>query len=228
VTGSINATSITSSLFGTASWAQSASQALTASFLPVATYQITSSWAVSASRAITSSYVTGSIFTSTNPALSASYALTASYALNGGNTLPSSPDRSIQFNSGSTFGGDSKLIFDSEDNLKTARLNVTGRLILEGMIAINDSDSPYIVDRDISIILCDTSTGPIELDISSNAIRGRILTIKDIGNASSNNITFGSSTIDGGAFIAITNDKQSIIIAYNVGYGTWYIIGSHN
>ena len=32
------------------------------------------------------SFVTGSIFTSTNPALSASYALTASYALNGGVT----------------------------------------------------------------------------------------------------------------------------------------------
>jgi hypothetical protein len=32
----------------------------------------------------TASYVTGSIFTSTNPVLSASYALTASYAMNGG------------------------------------------------------------------------------------------------------------------------------------------------
>ena len=63
---------------------------MTASFLPVATYQITSSWAVSASRAITSSYVTGSIFTSTNPALSASYALTASYAMNGGGSINTS------------------------------------------------------------------------------------------------------------------------------------------
>jgi len=37
----------------------------------------------------TASYVTGSIFTSTNPALSASYALTASHALNGGGSFTS-------------------------------------------------------------------------------------------------------------------------------------------
>jgi hypothetical protein len=59
----------------------SASFASTASFLNPGTYTVTSSWAINAS---TASYVTGSIFTSTNRALSASYALTASYALNGG------------------------------------------------------------------------------------------------------------------------------------------------
>jgi C1q domain len=74
--GNISATNLTGSLQGTASWA---TNALTASFLPAATYQITSSWAVSASQAVTASYVTGSIHGSTNPALSASYALTASY-----------------------------------------------------------------------------------------------------------------------------------------------------
>ena len=66
VVGGITATSITASiisassgitgsLFGTSSWAQSASNAInaqTASFLPVGTYQITSSWAQSASNAI--------------------------------------------------------------------------------------------------------------------------------------------------------------------------------
>lgn len=67
----------------TSSWAQSASQALTASFLPIGTYTITSSWAQSSSQALTASFVTGSIFTSTNPALSSSFALTASYALSG-------------------------------------------------------------------------------------------------------------------------------------------------
>ena len=92
VTGSLTVTeyitgSFTGSLQGTASWADSASNAInsqTASFLPLGTYQITSSWAGSASQAITASYITGAAFTSTNPALSASYALTASYAMNGG------------------------------------------------------------------------------------------------------------------------------------------------
>ena len=51
---SVTATSFTGSLFGTASWA---TNALTASFLPVNTYQITSSWAISASQALTASYV---------------------------------------------------------------------------------------------------------------------------------------------------------------------------
>jgi hypothetical protein len=45
----ISASSFTGSLFGTASWA---TNALTASFLPVGTYNITSSWAQSASNAI--------------------------------------------------------------------------------------------------------------------------------------------------------------------------------
>ena len=58
------------SSFVTASWAINA---LTASFLPLGTYNITSSWAQSASQALTSSI-----------AISSSYALTASYAMNGG------------------------------------------------------------------------------------------------------------------------------------------------
>ena len=57
ITGSLNAPDITGSLQGTSSWANNV---------------------------LTASYVTGSIYNSTNPALSASYALTASYALNGG------------------------------------------------------------------------------------------------------------------------------------------------
>lgn len=70
-TQALTVASITASngLFGTASWADSASQALTASFVQTAQ---------------TASYVTGSIYNSTNPALSASYALTASYAANAG------------------------------------------------------------------------------------------------------------------------------------------------
>ena len=69
------------SLLGTASWAESASQALTASFVRTAQTASYVLQAVSASFASTASYVTGSVFTSTNPALSASFALTSSFAL---------------------------------------------------------------------------------------------------------------------------------------------------
>jgi hypothetical protein len=175
----------------------------------------------------TSSYITGSIFTSTNPALSASYALTASYALNGGNTSPSSPDRSIQFNSSNIFGGSADLTFDTGRQLNALRLNVTGRLVVQGWSKIDSSDSPYDVKTDESIIICDTSSGPIVLDINTTAVRGRILTIKDVGGAATNNITFGSAVIDGESF-TIAADKQSITITYDIATGEWYIIGSYN
>jgi hypothetical protein len=116
ITGSLIVTGgITASLQGTASWAESSSQALTASSLPVGTYNITASWAQSSSRAITASYITGSIFASTNPVLSSSYALSASYAPFTP-TTPGGLDTQIQFNSASVFSGSSNLVFDYTNN----------------------------------------------------------------------------------------------------------------
>jgi hypothetical protein len=158
----------------------------------------------------------------------ASYATTASYSLSASYVSPGGSNTYVQFNSNNTFAGDPSLTYDSNKQLNTLRLNVTGRLVLEGIVTIDNNSSPYTVETDTSVILCDTSAGPIDIDIDSTAVRGRILTIKDIGNASSNNITFKGSTIDGGAFSVINIDKQSIIIYYSIGYNTWYIIGSHN
>ena len=95
VGGNISASAVTAStFFGTSSWANSASNAIasqTASFLPVATYNITSSWstnsltassinftASNATLAQTASYITTSNVVGT--VTSASYALSASYA----------------------------------------------------------------------------------------------------------------------------------------------------
>jgi hypothetical protein len=78
VTGSIIATTgFTGSLQGTASWA---SQALTASFLPVGTYAITASWAQSASNAINAQ--TASFLPVGTYAITASWAQSASNAIN--------------------------------------------------------------------------------------------------------------------------------------------------
>jgi len=81
VTGSLTATSFTGSLQGTASWAESASNAVnaqTASFLPVATYNITASWANSASQALTASFIQNAQTASyVLNAVSASYVLQA-------------------------------------------------------------------------------------------------------------------------------------------------------
>jgi len=88
ITGSSFTGSFTGSLFGTASWAVSASQAITASYIlnavsasfaSTASFVATSSWAnnvISASFASTASYFSGSITNAT----SASYAVTAGLA----------------------------------------------------------------------------------------------------------------------------------------------------
>jgi hypothetical protein len=73
ITGSSFTGSFTGSLFGTASWATSASQAITASYILNA---ISSSFATSASFASTASFFSGSV----SNAISASYALSASIA----------------------------------------------------------------------------------------------------------------------------------------------------
>jgi len=71
----VNNITASNGLFGTASWARNA---LTSSL------SLRASGSLTGSLLGTASYVSGSIFTNTNPALSASYALTASYALNAG------------------------------------------------------------------------------------------------------------------------------------------------
>jgi len=71
----VNNITASNGLFGTASWA---TNTLTASLA------LRASGSLTGSLLGTASYVSGSIFTNTNPALSASYALTASYAANAG------------------------------------------------------------------------------------------------------------------------------------------------
>jgi hypothetical protein len=80
--GSLRATSLTGSLFGTSSWAVSASQALTASYVitaQTASYVLSSSYALSSSQAQTASYVLNAV--SASYSLSSSQAATASYVV---------------------------------------------------------------------------------------------------------------------------------------------------
>ena len=71
--------------------------------------------------ATTASYISGSVFTSTNPALSASYALTASYAMNGGGGggTPGGSPTQIQYNNAGAFGGVDKLTYDGTNLIGT-------------------------------------------------------------------------------------------------------------
>jgi len=205
-TGSFSG-SFTGQLIGTASWANSSSQALTASF-------------------VTASNVRGPY--GYNSILSASYALSASWAPSGGSATPAGSDRQIQFNSNNTFAGDTSLTFDSERQLNAQRLKVTGRFILEGRSLITADDSPYTVGIDETVILCNTTKDPIDLNLEAASIQGKVLIIKDIGDASLNNITLGNAKIDGTeSSFNITRSKGSIIITYDISTASWYIIGAY-
>jgi len=70
----------------TASWANNSSQALTSSFLPIGTYNITASWAQSASQAFTASFLpVGTYNITASQAQSSSQALTSSLTTNANN-----------------------------------------------------------------------------------------------------------------------------------------------
>jgi hypothetical protein len=97
----------------------------------------TASWAASASRAITSSYVTGSIFTSTNSALSASYALTASFALNGGGNINTSTFATTGSN---TFIGDQ---FITGSVYITGSLNADSQVYEVSFLQKNNPPYPF-------------------------------------------------------------------------------------
>jgi len=79
VSGSIQVDGgLTGSLFGTSSWAVSASQAISSSYALSSSYATSASYALSSSYSLSSSYAESSSYS-----LSSSYSDTASYALNG-------------------------------------------------------------------------------------------------------------------------------------------------
>jgi hypothetical protein len=93
--GNISATTLTGSLAGTASWAQSASNSVnaqTASFLPLNTYQITASWAQSASQALTASFVPNTFIQGGN-----SFGTTATLGTNDAQNLQIETNGSTRF-----------------------------------------------------------------------------------------------------------------------------------
>jgi hypothetical protein len=133
--GKIIATSFTGSLFGTSSWAQSSSQAQTASYVVTAqtasyvnplnqnviiTGSLNTSGSIFFPTLVTSSTaITDVVMYGTNGQLFT----TASTAIGGGGT-PGGPLNSIQYNDGGTFNGNSNLLWD----------NNTGTVLLSGSL----------------------------------------------------------------------------------------------
>ena len=147
----------------------------------------------------TASYVTGSIFTSTNPALSSSYALTASYALNGGG------------------GGGPAFPYTGNAQI-TGSLSITGSFYLsQSLTYFSSIDSTTVGDNNISILNTGSYTsafGKYTLYSSSNARAGEFTTVWNGGTVR----YFDNSTTDIGdtstiMFYSIISSGQIYIIA---------------
>lgn len=82
---------------------------------------------------------------------------------------------------------------------------------------IDNTDSPLTITDDHRIILGDTSTASITINLPPIAgSRGRELTIRKIGSANTLTIDAdGAETIDGAATYVLNNNKESVTIIGN-------------
>lgn len=138
--------SFTGNLTGTASFATSASQAVSASFATLARTADTASYVVTAQ---TASYVNGNIFTSTNLALSASHAASASNITNA--ITNAADNRLLTANGGGTINGESNLSFDGTTLSVTGNATLTGNLTVAGTASFTNTDNLNIRDKFILI-----------------------------------------------------------------------------
>ena len=230
---SVTASYVTGSVHNSSNPALSSSYALTASFSPTT---ITASWATnsltasyvtasnvvgtvtSASYSLTSSYVTGSIYNSSNPALSASYALTASFAQNaGGTTLTTGSTYPITASwannaisasyapggAATLSGGTTNYIplWTSTSTLSTSSIYQTGSNV--GIGTTSPSAKLTIVD--------DTNGGTINL----------------VGRTSDDTAAINfRATGDGSTYAYIAPDTNEFRLYHNDGYMTFYPGGS--
>jgi hypothetical protein len=201
----INVTSVTASfagnLTGTASFATSASQAITASFVVTAQTASFVLQAVSASFATlartadtasfvvtaqTASYVNGNIFTSTNPALSASYAASVNNLTNA--ITNNADNRILTATGGGTINGESNLAFDGTTLTVTGNATVTGNLSVAGTASFTNTDNLNIRDKFILINSGSTTLADSGLITQYNAAGSGSAFYLDAGTANDNGI----------------------------------------
>jgi hypothetical protein len=115
-TGSVSSLNgFTGSLFGTSSWALSASQVTSASYALSSSYALSASFAVSSSRAVSSSFAISS-----SRAVSSSYALSASYA----------PDTTFPYTGSAIISGSLEVIGNLTVNTPSGDIDLTSTNII--------------------------------------------------------------------------------------------------
>lgn len=84
------------------------------------------------------------------------------------------------------------VVFSANNPQKPANLN---------QVNVTAAMSPYLVGTNDYVIFCDTSAGPVTLNLPASASRGNLpIVIKDIGNNARNNVISavpnGAETVD--------------------------------
>ena len=199
-TASFNA--FTSSVVTTSSFNDFTASYNTGSFTGSFTgeFEGTASWAYSASQALTASYVTGSIFTGNNVAASSSFAETASYALNipvidlGGYVTTSSFNSfTSSYNTGSFTGsfvgkldGTASWAHSASNaiNSQTASyLNTLNQdVILNGNVTVNGTASIYFLNVTYESSSIIYSSGSNQFGDNTNDTQSLIGTVKVSGS----------------------------------------------
>lgn len=151
--------SLTGSLLGTSSWAQSASNAvnaISASFLPVGTYNITSSWAQSASNAINA--ISASFLPVGTYNITSSWAQSASNALSvasiSNRIVGNVDNRVLTATGGGDINGEANLTFDG------TLLTVAGNLLVQGTASFQNTENLLVADKFILLNSGSIAPGP--------------------------------------------------------------------
>jgi len=204
LTGSLNATSFTGSLFGTASWAQSASNAInsqTASFLPIGTYNITASWAQSASNAVNAR--TASFINDLNQNLS----ITGAVVLSGSSLPELRVIGETQFTgSVSSLNGFTGSLFGTASWATNA---LTASYVLNAISSSFASTASYVLNTVSSSFSSTASFTPNAITTASVSLNTITFTK---GSGATFNITVDTGSGGGGGSVTINNNVDNYLI----------------
>lgn len=144
-------------------------------------------------------------------------------------STPGDGDKSIQFNSGSTFSGSNNLTFDYTTNTLFLSGNILGSSAIKGGYSIYTGS--FTVPSTSYFVGISTTGSIVTASLSSatNYPAGQTMYFKDVGgNAGTNNVRIqpsGSQTIDGATGgVIIASNSGSITLVSN-GTDQFYIVG---
>ena len=106
------------------------------------------------------------------------------------------------------------------------QLNIQGQMVVK-VRTISVTDSPYTVASDDYMILVDSSTGEIDVNLPNANVAGRTIIVKDSGNQAGTSdgkirvYAVSGQTIDGQANRA-SNGNKGFITLVSDGTQTWY------